>query len=136
MRKINSIFIVDDDPITVYGIKKILKSVVNCEEVLDFQNGKKAIDHLQALILEKKEFPDIIFLDINMPIMDGWEFLDEFIKFPIAKSVNINIVSSSIDQNDIDKTDSYKPGTHHRILFNSKPIRKEEITEITNAVTT
>ncbi|MDX1364375.1 MAG: response regulator [Arenibacter latericius] len=132
MRKINSIFIVDDDPITVFGINKLLKSVVECEDISDFQNGQKAIDYVQKLLLENKELPDIIFLDINMPIMDGWGFLEEFIKIPTTKSVKINIVTSSIDQSDKDKSESFKSFTHHPIIFISKPISKEEIIEITN----
>ncbi|MCM4169670.1 response regulator [Arenibacter sp. H213] len=136
MTKINSIFIVDDDPITVYGIKKILKSVCDNNKIAEFQNGERAIDHVRKMILENQELPDIIFLDINMPIMDGWEFLEEFIKLPIPKAVNINIVTSSIDQNDKDKSDNFKSMTHHPIVFNSKPIRREEIEEITRVLST
>lgn len=134
MRKINSIFIVDDDPITVYGIKKILKSVTECDNIAEFQNGERAIEQVQKMILENMELPDIIFLDINMPIMDGWEFLAEFIKFPITKAININIVTSSIDQNDKDKSENFRSMTHHPIVFNSKPIRREEIEAITKVL--
>lgn len=136
MRKINSIFIVDDDPITVYGIKKLLKSVADCHTIVEFPNGQRAIDHVQKMMLENKELPDIIFLDINMPIMDGWEFLEEFIKLPITKAVNINIVTSSIDQNDKNKSENFRSMTHHPIIFNSKPIRREEIAQITKVLAT
>lgn len=128
------VFIVDDDPITVFGIKKMLGSVADCKNILEFPDGEKAIEHIKQIILKKQELPDIIFLDINMPIMDGWEFLEEFVNLPITKTVNINIVTSSIDQNDKDKWESYKSATHHHIIFNSKPILREEIEEITKAV--
>lgn len=135
MKKINMIFIVDDDPITVFGIRKMLGSVANCAHILEFPNGERAIGQIKQMILKKQDLPDIIFLDINMPIMDGWEFLAEFINLPITRTVNINIVTSSIDQNDKDKSDNFKSKTHHPIIFNSKPILRKEIEEITKAVT-
>ncbi len=134
MKKINSIFIVDDDPITVYGIKKILNSVATCDTIFEFKNGQMALERIKKMMIKKSELPDLIFLDINMPIMDGWEFLEEFIKLPLTKSININIVTSSIDQYDKDKAENFKSLTHHSIIFNSKPIRRSEIEEITTAI--
>lgn len=128
------IFIVDDDPITVFGIRKMLGTVADCMNILEFPNGESAIGQIKQMVLKKQELPDIIFLDINMPIMDGWEFLEEFINLRILKTVNINIVTSSIDQNDKDKADNFKLRTHHPIIFNSKPIMRKEIEEITRAV--
>tara|TARA_R110002094_G_scaffold207590_1_gene178056 strand:+ start:841 stop:1278 length:438 start_codon:yes stop_codon:yes gene_type:complete len=134
MTKINSIFIVDDDTITIYGIKKILTSVATCEAIFEFKNGQMAIDRIKKMIIENSELPDLIFLDINMPIMDGWEFLEEFIKLPINKKVNINIVTSSIDQFDMDKAENFMSLTHHTIIYNRKPIRRADIEKITAAI--
>lgn len=134
MKRIDMIFIVDDDPITVFGIKKMLGALADCRNILEFPDGEKAIEQIKRMIIKKQELPDIIFLDINMPIMDGWEFLEEFVNLPIKKTVNINIVTSSIDQNDKDRSDNFKSMTHHSIIFNSKPILRKEIEEITNAV--
>lgn len=135
MTKINSIFIVDDDTITIYGIKKLLNSVASCKDIFEFKNGQIAMDRLKKMIIEKSELPDLIFLDINMPIMDGWEFLEEFIKLPIQKKVNINIVTSSIDQFDMNKAENFKSLTHHNVIYNSKPIRKDDIEKITSTIT-
>ncbi len=134
MKKINSIFIVDDDPITVYGIKKILTSVAQCNTIFEFKNGQVAIDQIKKMVLENSELPELIFLDINMPIMDGWEFLEDFVKLPIKDTININIVTSSIDQYDKDRAEDFKSLTHHCIQFNSKPIKRSEIEEITEIV--
>lgn len=134
MKNINTIFIIDDDPITVYGIKKILNSVALCEHIYEFKNGQTAIDEIKKMMVENSTLPELIFLDINMPVMDGWEFLEEFINLPIAKNININIVTSSIDHYDKEKSENFRSMTHHPIAFNSKPIRRSEIMEITEAI--
>jgi len=131
MRKINFISIVDDDPITVFGIKKMLCSTVECKTVESHQNGKLALESIKKNLVTKEPLPEIIFLDINMPIMDGWQFLEEFIVLPIAKKVKINIVTSSIDPFDLQQWEFFKNKTHHVITFNNKPIKKDKIAEIT-----
>ena len=73
-----------------------------CESFLIFKNGKEAYDHLSIIIKENKSLPDIILLDINMPIMNGWQFLDEIIKINIPKELKIFIVSSSENPEDIE----------------------------------
>ncbi len=131
MRKINFITIVDDDPITVFGIKKMLHSTVECKTVESYKNGKLALESIKEHIFQKKALPEIIFLDINMPIMDGWQFLEAFIALQIIKKVKINIVTSSIDPFDKQQWEYFKARTHHVITFNNKPIKKQEIAKIT-----
>ncbi len=131
MKKINSICIIDDDPITVFGVKKMLSSIVNHNSLHVFNNGKLALDGIKNLLDKNKDIPEIIFLDINMPIMDGWQFLQEFISLPIKQEVRINIITSSIDSLDEEKWMSYKSKTHHCVTYNQKPINKKEICAIT-----
>jgi len=100
MTKINSIYIIDDDAIVLFGIKKLLRKIVVCDSIFEFNNGKLALNALMHQIERKQIIPDVIFLDINMPIMDGWEFLNEFLKLPIDKKIIINIITSSIDPSD------------------------------------
>ena len=131
MREINSIYIIDDDPITVFGIKKMLGSVVNDGVIHSFANGKLAIDAIRDITSKHTAIPEVIFLDINMPIMDGWQFLEEFIQLSLPKKVRINIITSSIDSADIGKWEHYRLKSHHVITFNNKPIKKEKIDRIT-----
>ncbi|MCJ7467179.1 MAG: response regulator [Maribacter sp.] len=133
MTKINSIFVIDDDSIMVFGIKKILSSVVICDTINAFGNGQLALDAILDLLKNNEEVPDIIFLDINMPIMDGWQFLEEFIALPIQKKVRINIVTSSIDTYDRENWEKYKLKTHHTLTYNNKPIGREIMAEVTKA---
>ncbi|MGI9552616.1 MAG: response regulator [Aurantibacter sp.] len=133
MEKINSIYIVDDDPITVFGIRKILDNIVKCENIDAFGNGKLALESIIKALEEASEIPEVIFLDINMPIMDGWQFLQEFIKLPLKEKVRINIITSSIDSVDRENWEFYKTQTHHLVTFINKPLRSEELIKITKS---
>ena len=114
---INSIFIIDDDSITVFGIKKLLSSVVICDQITSFTNGKDAIQLIKSNITKPEDLPDVIFLDLNMPIMDGWGFLDEIITIPTQKIMTINIVTSSISHSDRERAMTYKLKTQHRLTY-------------------
>ncbi|MBT2161840.1 response regulator [Zobellia barbeyronii] len=131
MNKIESICIIDDDPITVFGIQKMLSLVVDCSDITVYRNGKLAIEGIKKRIEENKKTPQVIFLDINMPIMDGWQFLDEFITLNLTDKVRVNIITSSIDTLDLQNWEDFKKKTAHTITFNNKPIRKEHVAEIT-----
>lgn len=130
MTKINSIYIIDDDPITVFGMRKMLDSVIIYNTMNTFGNGKLAIDSIKNIMADGQQIPEVIFLDINMPIMDGWQFLEEFIALPIENKVRINIITSSIDSRDEDNWNLYKDKTHHTVTYNHKPVGKVEIAEI------
>lgn len=131
MEKINSIYIVDDDPIIVFGMRKILDNIVECENISTFGNGMLALESIIETLEKDVEVPEIIFLDLNMPILDGWQFLQEFIKLPLEKKVRINIITSSIDSADRETWEFYKTKTHHLITFVNKPVRSEELIKIT-----
>jgi len=74
--------IIDDDKVYVNLVKKIIETKKLCETLLIFKDGKESIDYFEALLqnLEEERIPEIIFLDLNMPVMDGWEFLERFTK--------------------------------------------------------
>ncbi len=131
MKKIRAISIIDDDPITVFGIKKMLSAIEASQNIITFPNGKEAIDDIKSRIQDNQDGPEVIFLDINMPIMDGWQFLEEFINLPLENRIRINIVTSSIDPADRQNWEHYKSQTHHLIDYRNKPIRRQDIIEIT-----
>lgn len=102
--------IIDDDSIYINLIKKIIDTKKLCKNLLVFNNGKEGIDYFEAILnnLSEENIPEIIFLDLNMPIMDGWEFLERFtnIKNKFNKVITLYIVSSSINPEDIDRAKS------------------------------
>ncbi|MDF9798463.1 CheY-like chemotaxis protein [Catalinimonas alkaloidigena] len=124
MKKIKLACIIDDDTIYVYGVKKLMKIVDFCENTLVFKNGKEAIKYLKPVIEQGEGIPDVILLDINMPVMDGWQFLDEFVKIkPKTKEITIYMVSSSVDPEDVNKVKDYADVSDYII----KPITEEAL---------
>jgi CheY-like chemotaxis protein len=90
-----------------------------------FKNGKEAVSALHKIIENTELIPDIILLDINMPVMDGWEFMEEIktIKSQIDKKIIIYIVSSSIAVEDKNKSKEFKDV----FAFISKPVNVQDI---------
>ncbi len=107
---IESVCIIDDDNIYINLVSKILKLRKLSDSVIVFKNGKEALDFFQDTLKNQKnvELPQIILLDINMPVMDGWQFLDEFSKIRdrIHDKMNLYVVSSSIDSREIERAKS------------------------------
>ena len=112
----------------------MLDMAIEFNSISTYGNGKLAIDGIKKTLDTNKSVPEVIFLDLNMPIMDGWQFLAEFIELPISNKILINIVTSSIDPADYENWEFYKHKTHHLIRFNNKPITRAEIIEITKPV--
>ncbi|TXN36757.1 response regulator [Flagellimonas hymeniacidonis] len=130
MKKVNSIYIIDDDPITVFGIKKMLKTTAICPDIEAFENGKLALDGLRERIKTGAPIPEVIFLDINMPIMDGWEFLEEVVNMNIKEKIIINVITSSIDPADYKKWNHFRLKCLHYLNFKNKPIYKIDDTDL------
>jgi CheY-like chemotaxis protein len=130
MRDIKNIFVIDDDSITLFGIRKMLSKIIVTSNVFEFKNGQAAIEDITQRIHNSNALPEVIFLDINMPILDGWGFLEEFIKLAIKQRILINIITSSIDPNDREKWLSFRDKTHHYIDFVNKPIYKIELKDL------
>lgn len=107
MIRFKNIFIVEDDPISALLIKKSLDKIDEFGQHFHFVNGKLAIDGLKKFSRKNGGNPDLILLDINMPIMNGWQFLDSLVDDPSFSSIEIVILSSSIDPYDIEKSKYY-----------------------------
>ncbi len=123
------IILVDDDPITNMINTKLITRDFNFT-VRAYTNAQESLNYLKAVSESTTEaIPDFIFLDINMPVMDGWEFLKEFQKFPfnVLEACKIFMLTSSIDLDDIEKAKGYSSVKD----FISKPLTTEKIRTLT-----
>jgi CheY-like chemotaxis protein len=124
-----SILLVDDDEINNFISIKLIKKAVDNTSISACLNGRFAIEELVEIQKHDPSLlPDFILLDINMPIMNGWEFLDEYKRLnidPQGKS-KIYIISSSVFSNDINKAKSYPLVKN----FISKPLSVDKIKEM------
>ena len=126
MKKIDIACLIDDDRMFTYLMSKQMKIIDFCEGILIFNDGLDALKYLKPIIESPEALPSVILLDLNMPVLDGWQFLDEFTKFTPAKKITIYIVSSSIDQNDHLKAARYGAVSK----FYVKPITKQHLTSM------
>jgi CheY-like chemotaxis protein len=123
-----NICIVDDDEIYKFTVVKILKSIGFDKNVILFSDGDQAYSYLLDNIDNKEELPDVILLDINMPVMDGFQFMEEFVKINprVGKKITIYMVSSSVDDKDVEKAASINEISDYII----KPIKRGELQNI------
>ncbi|MDX1767063.1 response regulator [Arenibacter troitsensis] len=127
---INTICIIDDDPIFVFGSKILLRNNSFASDYLVCQNGQEALDTIIPLIESEERLPEVIFLDLNMPIMDGWEFLDEFGKISRESGIRIYILSSSVDSRDLERAKKYDIVSG----FIAKPLTDVKIKELAQEI--
>ena len=129
MSKFKDVFIVDDDKVYHFILKKLFsKNNLNINPSF-YINGLEAIEVIKGKIDSGKELPDLILLDINMPIMDGWQFLDEFrkTKTPNDDKTTIYLVSSSDNISDINKAKEYQDQVQDYFF---KPMTAEDLFKI------
>ncbi|RYJ40707.1 Response regulator receiver protein [Flavobacterium anhuiense] len=120
---LEQILCIDDDPITLMLCKKVVSKSSFSHEVVTAQNGEEALHHFNVLKYtndKARKRPELIFLDLNMPIMGGWEFLDHFTSpdYREFNMVPVIVLSSTIDPEDLAKAKKYPI----IIDFLSKPI--------------
>jgi CheY-like chemotaxis protein len=130
MRKIKRTCLIEDDSITVLLIRKMLEKTEAVEETLVYRNGKEAYDNLKLLQETGENLPELIFLDLNMPIWDGWEFLKEFRRLDSFDKLHLYILTSSSSQEDYQKAEEY--GLKDRYL--SKPITLDSLNRIIQSI--
>ncbi|NKI25600.1 response regulator [Arenibacter sp. 6A1] len=120
--------IIDDDELYIFLIKKTLTKVAPIQFTNVFGNGLDAINFIKENRENQDLLPDVLLLDLNMPIMDGWEFLEAYTKLKptICKPIAIYICSSSISPDDVIAAENHIEVTDYIV----KPLSKEKINQL------
>lgn len=124
-QKLVSIAIVDDDPIINFVTRKTIEKNFNQVRLKEFTSSVQALKQLKS----GEYLPDILFLDLNMPEMDGWQMLDELRQNTTA-SIKVYILSSSIDPKDRTRSENYDMVKD----FFSKPISINQLEKVISLV--
>jgi CheY-like chemotaxis protein len=123
MSSLKSILLVEDDDISYFITEKVLAKAQICEHFVRVSNGAEGIQYLKELEIKKQPFPDLILLDINMPVMNGFEFLETIKTLPCFNLQNtiISALTSSSSEEEMKKLKDYG------ILHINKPILQNSL---------
>ena len=122
------IALVDDDKVFQLTTSRTIQAAKLTDRILQFENGEEALSFLKEHAMETDSLPDYIFLDINMPFVDGLMFLEDFatLKTDLQKNISIYMVSSSIDPKDVNRA----KGNKNVQDYITKPVSREKLTEL------
>ena len=132
---LNKILCIDDDAITLMLCKKVISKTGFSKETETAHNGEEALKYFDAIKktgINNHTLPQLIFLDLNMPVMGGWEFLDSFCNTEYIEfnQTPIIVLSSTIDPEDLERTKKYPMV----IDFLSKPISTSMLEYLNNKI--
>ena len=130
---LSEVLLVDDDEIALMLCEMVMEHNRFARKIIKTRNGIEALDYFAKLKREPKlavgiQFPDLVFLDLNMPLMDGWEFLEVFEKQfgNLYPEVKVCILTSSVDPLDFSHSKTYQ----NVVGFLEKPFTSESLKEI------
>ncbi|MFD2966104.1 response regulator [Sphingobacterium bambusae] len=98
------ISVVDDDPVFQFLCRTYFTHCSSDAKLLFFSNGQEALTYFGADSLTQEDIPSLILVDINMPLIDGWQLIDEMEKMNIFDNSHVYMVSSSTAESDRDRS--------------------------------
>ncbi|WP_445383618.1 response regulator [Robiginitalea sp. IMCC43444] len=128
MKTLEKACIIDDDPIMIFGMKLMMKQLGVSLQTEIWNNGQEAIEGLERLANKGEALPRVVFLDLTMPIMDGWDFLEALKQssLPGKETMEIYVLSSSINPSDKTRALNYALVKD----YIAKPIAEERLQQI------
>lgn len=125
----NLILLIDDNSVDNFINEKILKLSNFSGQINVQSNGKQALEYFKRVIVDNSftQLPDFIFLDINMPMMDGYEFLDSLLSFsPVFQNMKVVILTNSVNPMDKERSEKYS----QIIAYYQKPLTSEILNKL------
>lgn len=125
-----NILLIDDDVATNFLNTSVIEDLGCAKSVVSVRDGREGINYLTKAVDGKYPQPDLIFLDVNMPVMNGWEFLEEYETLEAGQKAGLVIVmlTTSLNPEDKEKARAYNTLDD----FVSKPLTTKKLTEILN----
>jgi CheY-like chemotaxis protein len=132
MQSTNTIklLVIDDDDINIFIIGKIVEKTGFPVDMVAKHNGQLAIDYIKDLVANQQDLPQLILIDINMPILNGWEFIEAYEALQLNSSSDLYMLSSSVYENDIEKAKTYTSVKG----FISKPLSIDRLKELLSEI--
>ena len=126
--KVPNILIIDDDPMSSFMLKRLAELGELADIITILNSGRSALEYIKERKTSSNLLPDVIFLDIYMPVVNGWDFLAAFREFKneLTKSIDIIIVSSSEHPRDIDQAKTFEEVKAYAV----KPVSLERLKEL------
>ena len=128
--KTKNIWIIDDDQVYTFGVKKIIRNHLPENNISSFKNGKKALEAMEKVLDTDGDLPELILLDIAMPEMNGWDFLRalEELDERLLDEIRVFVISSNIEQ---ESDQLYRVEWDEKISdFIKKPVHIEALKKI------
>lgn len=125
-----NLLVIDDDDINIFIISKIVEKTGYNVQICAKHNGQLAIDYIKELVDNNQALPHLVLIDINMPILNGWEFIEAYEALNLNVNNDMYMLSSSVYENDIEKAKSYKSVKG----FISKPLSIDRLKELLEAI--
>lgn len=128
MNHFDKVLIIDDDEITRFLLTAKLENFSFADKYESFENAKEALDFLQDNKDVPQSLPDLIFLDINMPEMNSWQFLESYqsIATDFSKKIHVCILTSSVFEKDIERAQSHDMVDEYLV----KPIQQSSLEKL------
>jgi CheY-like chemotaxis protein len=116
------VILVDDDYITNFLHEKLIRKLNISDNIIVKNNGKEALTYLEEFVKKERASPCIVMLDLNMPVVDGFEFIRQFKKKLVENNIKIVIVTTSLSERDIQKVREFGDFT-----YLNKPLTSEKL---------
>jgi CheY-like chemotaxis protein len=118
------IMIIDDDSVDRFILRKVLEKITSAE-IIEFNSGVEALEKITGIAESRQKFPELIFLDVNMPVLDGFGFLDALEQLSGSYKTHYHIIFISSNKNEKEKKKVFNYS--NVIGYFEKPITEEAL---------